>query len=131
VITGRRVYDDTDGWASENGFFRMPVFVVTHRPQEPVTRGDTTFTFVPGVAEAIGTAKAAAGAKHVHIMGGGSVIRQALRAGLVDRLRLHVVPLILGSGTALFDGDPGPALEWEGTVDTPEATHVTYRCATA
>lgn len=129
VITGRRVYDDTDGWASENGFFRMPVFVVTHRPHDPVTRGDTTFTFVPGVAGAVAAAKAAAGNRHVHIMGGGSVIGQALRAGLVDRLRLHIVPLILGSGTALFDGEPGPALEREETVDTPGATHVTYRCA--
>lgn len=130
VITGRRVYDDTDGWASENGFFGMPVFVVTHRPHEPVTRGDTTFTFVTdGVRAAIGAAVAAAGGRRVHIMGGASVIQQALRTGLVTRVRLHVVPLLLGSGTALFDGDPGPALEWEETVDTPEATHLSYRCA--
>jgi dihydrofolate reductase len=130
VITSRRVYDDTDGWAAESGFFRMPVFVVTHRAHEPVTRGDTTFTFVTaGVATAIEAAARAAGDKRVHIMGGASVIRQALRTGLVTRVRLHVVPAILGSGTALFAGGPGPALEWEETVDTPEATHLSYRCA--
>ena len=130
VITGRRVYDDTDGWEAQAGFFRMPVFVVTHRPHEPVTKGDTTFTFVTGgVRDAINAAIAAAGDERVHLMGGASVIQQALRTGLVDRVRLHVVPLLLGSGTALFDDGHGPALEWEETVDTPEATHVSYRCA--
>lgn len=129
VVTGRRVYDDTDGWASEDGFFGMPVFVVTHRPHEPVIRGETTFTFVTGgVRAAVEGAVAAAGEERVHIMGGASVIRQALRTGLVTRLRLHVVPLLLGSGTALFDGNPGPALEHEETVDTPEATHLSYLC---
>lgn len=130
VVTSRRVYDDTDGWESENGFFRMPVFVVTHRPHEPVTKGETTFTFVTdGVADALKAAASAAGDKRVHIMGGASVVQQALRTGLVDRVRLHVAPLLLGAGTKLFDADPGPALEWLETVDTPEATHVTYRCA--
>ncbi|MEU5726502.1 dihydrofolate reductase family protein [Micromonospora sp. NPDC047738] len=127
VVTSRRVYDDTDGWAAEGGFFRMPVFVVTHRPHGVVRKGDTTFTFVTGgVAAAIEAARAAAGDQRVHIMGGASVIQQALRTGLVDHLRLHVVPLLLGSGTALFDG-AGPELDHLDTVDTPGATHVTYR----
>lgn len=127
VVTSRRVYDDTDGWATEDGFFRMPVFVVTHRPHEPVRRGDTTFTFVTGgVAAAIEAAAAAAGDKRVHVMGGASVIRQALRTGLVDHLRLHIAPLLLGSGTALFDGVVAE-LEPLDSACTPEATHVTYR----
>ncbi len=129
VVTSRRVYEDTSGWADEDGFFRMPVFVVTHRPHEVVRTGDTTFTFVTGgVAAAIQAAAAVAGDKRVHVMGGASVIQQALRTGLVSRLRLHIVPLLLGSGTALFDG-AGPELEHLDTVDTPEATHVTYRVA--
>jgi dihydrofolate reductase len=136
VITSRRVYDDTNGWESEGGFFRMPVFVVTHRPHEPVTKGDTTFTFVSGgVAAAIETASGEAGDRRVHIMGGASIIQQALRTGLVGRLRLHIAPVLLGSGTALFDGGPGqddrgpgPDLVWEETLDTPGATHVSYRC---
>ncbi|GAA2614841.1 dihydrofolate reductase family protein [Dactylosporangium fulvum] len=127
VVTSRAVYDATRGWADEDGFYRMPVFVVTHREHDVVGRGDTTFTFVTGgVAAAIEAAVAAAGDKRVHIMGGASVIQQALRTGLVDRLRLHIAPVLLGSGTALFDG-AGPALEHLDTVDTPEATHVTYR----
>jgi len=127
VVTSRRVYEDTNGWADQDGFYRMPVFVVTHRPHEVVRRGDTAFTFVTGgVAAAIEAAVAVADDRRVHVMGGASIIQQALRSGLVDQLRLHIVPLLLGSGTALFDG-AGPELEHLDTVDTPEATHVTYR----
>jgi dihydrofolate reductase len=104
----------------------MPAFVVTHRPHEVVRTRDTTFTFMTvGVAATITAAAAAAGDKRVHIMGGASIIQQALRTGLVDRLRLHIVPLLLGSGTALFHG-AGPELEHLDTVDTPGATHMTY-----
>jgi dihydrofolate reductase len=128
VVTSRNVYDATDGWQAENGFFRMPVIVVTHREHEPVHKGETTFTFeTGGIKAAIEAAKTAAGGKRVHIMGGASIVQQALRAGLVDRLRLHIAPLLLGSGTALFDGLPGPGLERLDTLDTPQATHVTYR----
>ncbi|GAA3792290.1 dihydrofolate reductase family protein [Sphaerisporangium flaviroseum] len=126
VVTSRSVYELTDGWG-DDGFYRMPVFVVTHRPHEEVRKGDTTFTFVTGgVGAAIEAAVAAAGDKRVHVMGGASIVQQALRTGLVDRLRLHIAPLLLGSGTVLFDGS-GPELEHLDTVDTPEATHVTYR----
>jgi dihydrofolate reductase len=136
LVTSRTVYEDTGGWGEHGefwtepayaGFYRMPIIVVTHRPHQVVHRGGTTFTFVTGgVATAITTAAAAAGDKRVHIMGGASIIQQALRTGLVDRLRLHVAPLLLGSGTALFDG-AGAELERLETVDTPDATHVTYR----
>jgi dihydrofolate reductase len=127
VVTSRKVYELTGGWG-DSGFYRMPVFVVTHRAREPLRKGDTSFTFVTGgVAAAIGAAKAAAGAKRVHVMGGASIVRQALRTGLVDRLRLHIAPLLLGAGTALFDGAGALRLERLDTVDTPEATHVTYR----
>jgi dihydrofolate reductase len=126
VVTSRSVYEVTGGWG-DDGFYRMPVFVVTHRPHEVVRKGDTTFTFVTGgVAAAIGAAAAAAGDKRVHVMGGASIVQQALRTGLVGHLRLHIAPLLLGSGTVLFDG-AGLELERLDTVDTPEATHVTYR----
>ena len=46
VITSRKVYDETGGWDAEDGFYRMPVFVVTHRPHEVVVKGDTMFRFV-------------------------------------------------------------------------------------
>jgi dihydrofolate reductase len=128
VVTSRKVYDGMDGWG-ESGFYRMPVFVLTHRPHEAVVRGETTFTFVTeGIEAAIGQARAAAGEKKVHVMGGASVVRQALAAGLVDSLHLHLAPVLLGAGTRLFEGLPGPiALERTEVVESQFATHLRFR----
>jgi dihydrofolate reductase len=129
VITGRTVYDDTEGWAAEDGFFRMPVFVVTHRPHDVVAKGETTFTFVTeGIEYAIEQARVAAGDKRVHIMGGASIIQQALAAALVDELFLHVAPVILGSGTPLFEHLSRPIqLERAEVIESLHSTHLRYR----
>src|SRR6185312_7006392 len=103
VITSRKVYDGTDGWG-EDGFYQMPVFVLTHRPHDVVVKGRTIFTFVTdGIEHTVALAQAAAGKKKVHIMGGASVIQQALQAGLVNTVHLHVAPIVLGAGIGLLD----------------------------
>jgi dihydrofolate reductase len=129
IITSRKVYDETNGWASEDGFYRMPVFVVTHRPHDVVVMGETTFTFVSeGIERAIKQAIVAAGDKLVHIMGGASIIQQALAAGLVDELFLHVAPVILNAGTRLFDHLGGTVhLERVEVIESRHATHLRYR----
>ncbi len=129
VITSRKVYDETDGWAAEDGFFRLPVFVVTHRSHDAVVKGDTIFTFVTeGIESAIEQASAAAGDKLVHIMGGAGIIQQALAAGQVDELFLHVAPVILNGGTRLFEQLGGPIrLERAEVIESLHATHLRYR----
>ena len=128
VVTSRKIYDGTEGWG-ETGFYRMPVFVLTHRPQDVVVRGETTFTFVTeGIESAIAQARTAAGEKKVHIMGGASLIQQAISAGLVDSIHLHVAPIILGGGTRLFDNLTGPIeLERTEVVESQFATHLRFR----
>jgi dihydrofolate reductase len=128
VITSRKVYEETGGWG-DDGFYRMPVFVVTHRPHDVVVRGETTFTFVTeGVERAVEEAIAAAGDKLVHIMGGASIIQQALAAGLVDELFLHVAPVILNGGTRLFENLDGRIqLELAEVIQSRHATHLRYR----
>ena len=67
--------------------------------------GGTTFNFVTdGIESAIEQARAAAGEKDVLVAGGGTVVQQALAAGLVDELQVHVAPVFLGGGARLFDG---------------------------
>ncbi len=78
----------------------MPVFVVTHRPDEEPDTGE--FSFVGDFLEAIDRARAAAGSKDVTIGGGADVIRQGLDAGIVDELAIIVAPVILGGGKPLF-----------------------------
>jgi dihydrofolate reductase len=128
VITSRKVYELTGGWG-DDGLYRMPVFVVTHHPHAVVVKGETTFTFVTeGIEHAIEQAIAAAGDKRVHIMGGASIIQQALAAGLVDELFLHVAPVILNGGTRLFEHLGGPIqLERADVIESRHATHLRYR----
>jgi len=128
VVTSRKIYDGTGGWG-DDGLYRRPVFVLTHRPHDVVVKGETTFTFVTdGIESAISHARAAAGEKQVHIMGGASVIQQALQAGLVDSLHLHVAPVVLGAGTTLFDNlTETIQLERTEVVESQFATHLRFR----
>ncbi len=128
VVTSRKVYDGMDGWG-ESGFYRMPVFVLSHRSHDVVVKGETTFTFVTdGIEVAIAQARLAAGDKKVHIMGGATIVQQALRARLVDTLHLHVAPVILGGGTGLFDNLDGPITrERTEIVESQYATHLRFR----
>ena len=101
-----------DGWWGDDPPFHTPVFVLTHHPREPLEmRGGTTFYFLGGDVEAIlEQAFAAAGGQDVAIGGGASTVQQFLRAGLVDEMEIHVVPLLLGGGARLFENlDGGPA----------------------
>ncbi|WP_230862982.1 dihydrofolate reductase family protein [Amycolatopsis camponoti] len=129
-VVGRTMFDvGVDPWG-DDGTFKKPVFVVTNRPHEPVVKGPTTFTFVTdGPESALRQAKAAAGEENVLLMGGGTTLRQYLLAGLVDELRLHVVPLLFGAGVRLFDAETGAHVKLERTAveETPNATHLTYR----
>ena len=125
VVSGRWTYEAADHWGGENPW-DMPLFIVTHRPEEePEGAG---FTFVPGVEEAVARAKEAAGDKDVHIMGGADVIRQALEAGLVEELTIIVAPVVLGGGKRLFDGfSRSLELEHIGLRQSPHATFIDYR----
>ena len=75
VVAGRWTYEASGHWGGENPW-KVPLFIVTHRPEEePEGAG---FTFVSGVQEAVEQARQAAGQKDVHVMGGADVIRQSL-----------------------------------------------------
>lgn len=93
------------------------------------TEGPAAFTFVTdGIESALEQAKAVAGDKDVWIGGGANAIQQYIKAGLLDELKLHVVPLLLGSGTSMF-GELGTFIELKKVevVDEPGVTHFTYR----
>ncbi len=134
-VMGRRMFDGGEVPWGEEPPFRVPVFVSTSRPRPTLERrGGTSFTFVTdGLAHAVELAKEAAGDKDVAVAGGGTLLRAALAAGLVDELTLHVVPVLLGGGQRLFDAslvlNPREGIELTPieVVDTPDVTHVRYR----
>lgn len=105
VILGNK--DFREGTISEDilpyGGMKVPQFVVTHHARDPVTLGPLTFTFVTGgVERALALAQAAAGDKRVALLGA-SIAQQCLKAGLVDEIVIHLVPILLGDGLSLFD----------------------------
>ena len=118
-----------NGWWGDNPPFHAPVFVLTHyaRESQPMD-GGTTYHFVTdGIESALAQARAAAGGGDVSIHGGATTINQYLAAGLIDELRLHIVPLTLGAGTRLFDGVPALDLQQITSRPASSVTHVTYR----
>jgi dihydrofolate reductase len=130
IVLGKRMFDNARGWGEEPPF-HMPVFVLTHEARDPVEKdGGTTFTFVEGIENAVAAARAAAGEKDVSIGGGASVIQQAIAAGLLDELQIHLVPVLLGGGVPLFGPDTRPAeLECTRVIESPAVTHLKFRIA--
>jgi dihydrofolate reductase len=137
VVMGRRTFDLIDGphgWQPDSGYvpgvvFTPPVFVVTHAPPAACRLADQCTFVTDGLAAAIAAAKVAAGAGagHVAVMGGAEVIRQAIAQRLVDEVRLHLAPVVLGMGTPLFT-EPLPVRLLQHTVlVSSHATHLRYR----
>jgi len=129
-VMGRRMFDDGEGPWGDEPPFHNPVFVVTHNPRETLVKeGGTTFTFVTeGVESAVEQAKQAAGEKDVSIAGGANVIQQALNAGLVDEMQIHLVPILLGDGIRLLDDLDAERIELEKTnvADSTGVTHLRF-----
>ncbi|HZO58808.1 MAG TPA: dihydrofolate reductase family protein [Solirubrobacterales bacterium] len=129
VVIGRRMYDNAHEQWGENPPFPGRVHIVTHRGQDPIVKGQTTYNFVTGgIESALDEARADAAGKDVAIAGGADVVQQYLRAGLVDEFQVHVVPLFLGGGRRLFEnlGD-APQLETVRVVESPRVTHIKFR----
>jgi dihydrofolate reductase len=129
-VRGPWADEEWRGWWGDEPPFHAPVFVLTHHAREPLELlGGTTFHFVTdGIEAALERALDAAGGRDVSLGGGASTAQQYLRAGLVDALEIHVVPLLLGAGERLFEGlDGGPTgYVPAGLVSSPAAAHFTY-----
>jgi dihydrofolate reductase len=141
VVMGRKMFSGGEGpwendpkasgWWGDEPPFHKPVFVVTHHEREPLVLGETTFTFVTdGVEAAVEQARAVVPPdRNVLVAGGADTIDQALAAGLVNELQLHVAPVLLGGGTRLFEGlgAQRPRLELAAVRESPYVSHLRYR----
>ena len=129
-IMGKRMFEGGEQFWPEEAPFHTPVFVVTNEVRAPWARpGETTFYFVnDGIESALEQARAVAGDRDIRIAGGADVIRQYLDAGLVDELGIELAPVLLGGGTALFDGldSDRVTLEVDEVIDSPRVTHLRY-----
>jgi dihydrofolate reductase len=118
------------GWWGPNPPFHTPTFILTHHPHPSIEmEGGTTFHFLDASpADALETARAAAAGQDVRLGGGVTVIRDFLAAGLVDHMHVVVVPILLGRGERLWDGQEGLEKDYQvEAVSSPSGvTHVTF-----
>jgi dihydrofolate reductase len=133
LIMGRRSYETFEG--SKTGpLGTTPVFVLTHNPPAPdEVAAPDVFRFVTeGVESAVARATETAGPDKVVALHGATPLQQGLRAGLVDEITVHVVPVLLGAGTRLFDHltDLRVELERFQVIESPEVTHLRFRVLT-
>lgn len=128
MIIGRQTFgDQPDGFDTP---YKVPHFVLTHEARPRVERDGATFIFVAdGIASALAQAKAAAGDKNVCVAGGAQTAQQALNAGLLDELQIHLVPVLLGDGLRLFEhiGNAPVELERTSVIESLGVTHLTFR----
>jgi dihydrofolate reductase len=127
-VIGRRLFDLTNGWNGRPAVGEA-VFVVTHEPPTDWPFPDAPFSFVTdGVQSAVAQAQAFAGDKDVSLTAG-NLVGQALRAGLVDELRIDLVPVVFGSGVRYFGNydESTLLLEDPEIVQGDRVTHLHYR----
>jgi dihydrofolate reductase len=132
VVMGRRAYDMADGDLTDYEY-QVPIFVLTHAVPDKVIKGENdqlTVTFViDGIERAIEKAKAAAGDKHVMVVGGANTAQQCLRAGLVDEIHIGIVPVLFGEGLRFFEPVVSQQMELERTrvFESPTRTDLWFR----
>jgi dihydrofolate reductase len=128
ILMGKRMFDaGFEPWGDPPPY-GMPVFIVTHEQRERLPmQGGTTYTFVTdGIEAALDLARAAAGGKNVGVWGGANIMRQYLKAGLLDEMHIHLAPVLLGGGIRLFEGLDPDRIELRrlSSIETPGATHL-------
>jgi dihydrofolate reductase len=124
IVAGRNTYEDSVHFGGGSPHPTAPLFVLSHRPAPEMTERQTLVT--TGIEDAVAAAREAAGDKDVGLMGGG-VVTEALKAGLVDELVLHQVPVLLGGGRPFFQALPEHVrLRLVEVVPAPGVTHLHY-----
>ena len=129
MVMGRGVYGvSTEQSEHTDDPYQMPHFVVTHHIPEVQVK-DARVTFVGSIEHALEQAKAVAGEKDVCIAGGANIAQQFLRAGLIDEIRIHLVPVLLGGGLRLFDHLDAGRIDLQPTrvIEAAGVTHLRFQ----
>jgi dihydrofolate reductase len=123
IVAGRNTYEDSDHFGGGSPHPTARLVVLSHRPAPEMTERQTLAT---GIEDAVAAAREAAGDRDVGLMGGG-VVTAALKAGLVDEVILHQVPVLLGGGRPFFQTLPAHVrLRLVEAVPAPGVTHLHY-----
>lgn len=127
VVCGRGTIEPAGYWRGDH-HDGVPIFVVSRGAHPEEEAKWPLVTFLADVEEAMARAKQAAGDRDVLVHGAG-IAQQALAAGVLDELQIHLIPVLLGAGRPLFEhlGAEQIELEQGGVVEGADATHLRYR----
>lgn len=130
VITGRRTFDFAGGWSGDH-HDGVPIFVLTHAAPEEPAPGYARYA-TDGIESCVAQARAAAGDRDI-LLHGAATAQACLRAGLLDEMELHLVPVLLGQGRRLFEDLPPDHVELEllRALDGSGVQHLRYRVRSA
>jgi dihydrofolate reductase len=128
VVAGRGTFEPAKGWGGDH-HDGVPIFILSRSEAPEWAAGWPTVRFIDDLGRAVGDAKAEAGSKNVLVHGAG-IAQRAIKAGLLDEMEIHLIPVILGAGRPLFENlgtelrelDRVRVLEGDGGV-----THLRYR----
>jgi dihydrofolate reductase len=126
VIVGRRTFEFAGGWAGDH-HDGVPIFVLTHAAPDEPAPGHARYV-TDGIESCVAQAKAAAGGRDI-LLHGAATAQECLRAGLLDEMELHLMPVLLGQGRRLFEDMPPDHIELEllRDLDGPGVLHLRYR----
>jgi len=123
VVAGRGTVEPANYWNGDH-HDGGPIFILSR------TKTESEFphvAFVDDVVDLMRRAKEAAGDKNV-LVHGVTVARLALAVGVLDEIELHVIPVLLGRGRRLFDGnDEQIELDRTRVLEGEGVTHAPYR----
>jgi dihydrofolate reductase len=126
VVSGRNTYDDSEEFGGGGPHPTAPLIILSHRPASRAEASERQTLITTGIGDAVAAATKLAGGKDVGLQGGG-VVTEALKAGLVDELVLHQVPVLLGGGRPYFQELPEHVrLRLLAAIPAPGVTHLHY-----
>lgn len=106
LISGSVTYEFVLGHSQSSWpYSGKPYWVLSSRdlPLPEGVSADEVRVCSQGVADLIDAMREAAGERDIWIIGGGNVASQFADEGLLDEVRVTVVPVVLGDGKPLFD----------------------------
>jgi dihydrofolate reductase len=129
VIVGRRTFEFAGGWAGDH-HDGVPIFVLTHAAPDEPAPGQARY--VTGIESCVAQAKAASGGRDI-LLHGAATAQACLRAGLLDEMEIHLVPVLLGQGRRLFEDLPPDHIELEllRALDGRGVQHLRFRVRSA
>jgi dihydrofolate reductase len=132
AVMGRHTYDMAAGDLTDYEY-QVPIFVLTHDIPKQMIKGENdklrVIFVTAGIESAIAQAKAAAGDKHVMVVGGANTAQQCLRIAMVDEIHIGIVPVFLGEGQRFFapGGNEQMRLERTRVFVSPTRTDLWFR----